>query len=251
LILFILAFKNQINLCKFETNLFEKTKNILRNILFVCFLLLTNFAFSQPKSDTAVASRFVFPQFTDGIVIMNDGSRIKTSLNYDASTDQMLFMGADIVAMQFAEPEKIQRVVIANRNFYYLKGFFTELIVDGTVALYARVHQQEITEKNGAHGGQSPAIRIETVSKLYNEVGKEYNAASTSKEAVLFTKTIVYYLTVDAKTKLISNQNNLLKSFTTKKDVIAEEIKKQNVNFTSIDSVKKFIDWINANGIKE
>jgi len=47
------------------------------------------------------------------------------------------------------------------------------------------------------------------------------------------------------------NQINLLKCFSTKKDLIAEEIKKQNVNFTSIDSVKKFIDWINANGIKD
>jgi hypothetical protein len=225
-------------------------KTNLRNILFGCFLLLTNLAFSQPKSDIASTSRFVFPQFTDGIVIMNDGSREKTMLNYDASTDQMLFMGADKVAMSFAEPEKIQRVVIQNRSFYYIKGFFTELVSDGAVALYARIHQQEITEKNGAYGGPSPATRIETVSNMYRPDGQATRASGTDKEAVLFTKSVVYYLTVNGKTKLVSNQNNLLKCFSTKKDVITQEMNKQDVNFTSIDSVKKFIDWMNANGIK-
>ena len=229
---------------------FVKMKNILRNILLICFLLLANLVFSQSKTDTATASRFVFPQFTEGIVIMNDGSRIKTSLNYDASTDQMLFMGADKVAMQFAEPEKIQRVVIANRNFYYLKGFFTELVVDGTVVLYARIHLQVITDKTGVYGGQSQATRNETVSNLDYGSGMERKLSDVSTERVLFTKTIIYYLTVDAKTKLISNQNNLAKCFTSKKEEIAAELKKQDVNFKSIDSVKKFIDWINANGIK-
>ena len=73
----------------------------------------------------------------------------------------------------------------------------------------------------------------------------------SNNEEITFTKTLIFYVTNSGKTRIVLNQNDLLKCFSSKKELINQELEKQNTKFNSIESVKKIIDWINANGIKD
>jgi hypothetical protein len=225
-------------------------KNVLHYILLICFLLISNLSFSQPQKDSILTStRFLFPQFTDGKVILKDGVVVSAKLNYDTFTDQMQFMGANNVVMNISEPEKVINVVILNRTFSYLKNYFVEDISNGTVTLSTRLHQQQIAEKNGAYGGSSPATSIQSISSLYQGDGTVNKLSSN--ETVSYNKTLTFYITVNGKTKIVFNQNDFLKCFPSKKDVIKQEIDKENCKFSSVESVKKIVEWMNTNGIKD
>ena len=225
-------------------------KNVLHYILLICFLLISNLSFSQPQKDSILTStRFLFPQFTDGKVILKDGVVVSAKLNYDTFTDQMQFMGANNVVMNISEPEKVINVVILNRTFSYLKNYFVEDISNGTVTLSTRLHQQQIAEKNGAYGGSSPATSIQSISSLYQGDGTVNKLSSN--ETVSYNRTLTFYITVNGKTKIVFNQNDFLKCFPSKKDVIKQEIDKENCKFSSVESVKKIVDWMNKNGIKD
>ena len=213
-------------------------KNVLHYILLICFLLISNLSFSQPQKDSILTStRFLFPQFTDGKVILKDGVVVSAKLNYDTFTDQMQFMGANNVVMNISEPEKVINVVILNRTFSYLKNYFVEDISNGAVTLSTRLHQQQIAEKNGAYGGSSPATSIQSISSLYQGDGTVNKLSSN--ETVSYNKTLTFYITVNGKTKIVFNQNDFLKCFPSKKDVIKQEIDKENCKFSSVESVKK------------
>jgi hypothetical protein len=225
-------------------------KNVLHYILLICFLLISILSFSQPQKDSVLTStRFLFPQFTDGKVILKDGVVASAKLNYDTFTDQMQFMGANNVVMNISEPEKVINVVILNRTFSYLKNYFVEDISIGTVTLSMRLHQQQIAEKNGAYGGSSPATSIQSISSLYQGDGTVNKLSSN--ETVSYNRTLTFYITVNGKTKIVFNQNDFLKCFPSKKDVIKQEIDKENCKFSSVESVKKIVDWMNKNGIKD
>ncbi|MDP4290024.1 MAG: hypothetical protein Q8908_03000 [Bacteroidota bacterium] len=223
---------------------------ITRNVfLLVCFLLLSNLAFSQQEIDTASLSpRFIFPHFTDGTVSFKDGNVVNVKLNYDTFTDQMQFLANDNSMLQIAEPEKVIKVVISNRTFIYYQDSFIEEIINGPVSLYARLHQERIAEKVGAYGGASPAGSIQSYSS-YSGDGNVTKLSSA--EAVSYKSDYTFFVSSKGKIRIVAIQKDLLKCFSSNKDLIQQEMVKEKTKFNSIESAKKIIEWINANGIKD
>jgi hypothetical protein len=218
--------------------------------LLVCFLLISNFVVCQQNDDPPLASsEFLFPQFTDGVITLKDGTVCNLKINYNTLSDQMQFMNPNKEVLDIAEPEKIVKVVIANRNFIYIRNNFVELLTDGTVSLCLRVHEKRYAEKIGAYGGTSPASSIQSLSTYRSDDGLSANLSANEK--VSFQTEFVFYVMYNGKMKMVLNQNDLLKCFPSNKALLKQELEKQHTKFQSIDSMKKIVEWINANGIKD
>ena len=159
----------------------------------------------------------------------------------------MQFLGDGNTIMSIAKPEDVSKVTILNRSFFYIKNYFVELLTEGPVSLYSRIHQQRNAEKIGAYGGASPSSSIQSVSTFHSSDGRIDNL--TPNEVVNYITSISYYLVYNGKTKLVFNQNDLLKCFPSKKEELKKELDKENTKFNSTDSVKKIVEWMNANGI--
>jgi len=222
----------------------------MRNFtLLICFFLFSNLVFSQQKKDTVSDSpQFLFPQFTDGAVFMKDGTVARVKLNYDAVWDQMQFMGTDNVIMTIANPEKVIKIEISKRTFVYMKNYFVEVISVGNVSLYARIHQQRIVKKASGYGGTSTASSVQSVTTFTG--GDRTNGALAINDDVSYKKDVTLYISIKEKTKVISSLNDLVRSFPSKKDLVKKELEKEDTQYSSIESVKKLIDWVNANGIE-
>ena len=224
-------------------------KIILHNTLIICFLLISNVVVSQMYKDTAtISSQYVFSQFTDGVVLLNDGTIFKGKFNYDTSTNQMKYVGTTNEIMYLSEPEKIYKVTIANRDFIYVKNFFVEIISDGPVSLCMRVHEKQYTEKNAAYGCTTASSSISSATG-FGRKGIDYQLSSSDK--VSFQLDSVFYVMNNGISRVVSKENDLLKCFPSNKALIKQELSKQHTEFSSIDSMKSMINWINVNGIKD
>lgn len=217
--------------------------------LLTYFLLISNLVISQSKKDTTSNSPLLFPQFIDGIITLKDGTVCSGKLNYDTSIDEMQFIGTKNEILSFAEPEKVAKVVIANRTFIHVKNFFVEILTEGPVSLCLKVHQKRIAEKIGAYGGTSSTSSIESLTTVKLSDGTMTKLSPNEK--VTFQMESLFYLMYNGKIKLILNQNDLFKYFSSHKELIRQELENQHTKVSSIDSMKKIIEWMNAKGIKD
>jgi len=228
---------------------YNKMKTQLRQTLLICFLIISNLMIAQPKKDKIlVTSQFLFPQFTDGKVMMKDGTSYNVKLNYNASLDQMQSMDVNSQILFIREPDKVTKVEIGNRNFIYRKSYFMEILLEGPVTLYSRAHVQKDVLKNGAYGSATATSSIQTVNSM--QLGDVVRTNMTANESYIYQKEIFFYVMYNEKLKVILNEKELLKYFASNKELLKKELDKEQTDFKSADSMIKIIEWINANGIK-
>jgi len=218
-------------------------------LIFAC-LLFSNLAFSQTKSDvTFDPSYFLLPKFTDGLIKMKDGNLASGKLNYNTVVDEMQFIGDKNEILSVADPSQVVLITIGDRKFYYLKNYFFELVADGNILLFSRIHVKRFEEKIGAYGGTSSTSSITSVSSYTSDNGTLTKLNAGVK--VSLQTEVVYYIALNGKYKLVLTKNDLFKLFPANKDQIKQEMDKQNIQFDSVDSFKKIIDFINTKGIKD
>jgi len=218
--------------------------------LVIACLLMSNLAFSQPKSDVQFdTTNYLLPKFTDGIIKMKDGKVAGGKLNYNTVIDEMQFITDKNELLSVADPSAVVQVVIGDRNFYYLKNYFFELVSDGNILLFSRIHVKRFEEKIGAYGGTSSTSSITSVSSYTSDNGTLTKLSAGVK--VSLQTEVIYYIMVNGKYKLVLTKNDLFKLFPANKDLIKQEMDKQNIKFDSVGSFKKIVDWINTKGIKD
>jgi hypothetical protein len=224
-------------------------KIILHCQIIICLLFICNSIFSQQVNDTTISPHHLFPNFTDGIVYFKNGQSAKAKFNYDTYQDQMQFLGTDDLVMILQEPEKLFKVSIANREFYFINNSFLEIVTNDIVPLYTRVHLERLAVKIGAYGNANPASSIESLATFNSGDGRF--SRLTRDEKVTFSPTLNFYITNRGITRPIASQKDLIKCFSSDKELLRKELEKQKTKFNSIESVKKIVDWINLKGIRD
>ncbi len=219
-------------------------------LLVTSLLLIGNSVFAQKINDTTtLPAQFLFPHFTEGVMVMKDGKSFRGKLNYNTEIDQMQFLNPDNEILSIAYPEKVSSVSIGNRNFIYINKNFAEFLTTGTVSLCSRVHRTRFVDKIGAYGGVSPSSSITSMASV---IGRDGHVSDLSlNEHITYKTDQVFYILLEGKMKMILNQRDLLKCFPSKKELIRQEIERQQTKFDNADSMKKIIEWIDANKIIE
>ena len=120
--------------------------------LIIACLLFSALAYSQTKSDLVIdTTSFLLPKFVDGTMKMKDGNIAGGKMNYNIVLDEMQFISDKNEILSVADPSAVTLVVIGDRKFYYLKNNFFELVADGNILLFSRIHVKRFEEKIGAN----------------------------------------------------------------------------------------------------
>jgi hypothetical protein len=107
----------------------------MKQIYYLFILCLFVFVgFSQEKQQNL--THYVFPEFTEGIVLMKNGVLNEALLNYNALTEEMIFENNG-VKLAVALVDNIDTIYIRGRKFFPLKGKFVELLYHSKFDLYA------------------------------------------------------------------------------------------------------------------
>lgn len=213
----------------------------------VVVLLFTLILFSSfCQSQGVELSHYVFPDFTNGSVLMKSGQQHQALLNYNALSEEMIFVDKGTkLAISKEEKEKIDTVYIKGRKFFVLDGRFLELIYRSGYELYAE-HRCDVKYpgKPAGYGGTSETSSISTYSGVYSG-GILYELRLPDDFSI--KPYLIYWLMKDGKINKIVNLKQLNKVFGDRKDQIKEYVGSNKTDYNDIESMVGLIRYLEAN----
>jgi len=147
----------------------------------VFFFLIFNLSLSAAYSQSEVIEdyHYLFPEFTQGVVLMKSGTKNNALLNYNLLTEEMVFEDkGKKFSLGKEEQELVDTVFIKNRKFFKLNNTFIEFIYHSKFDLYAE-HKCSVKQpgKPAGYGGTSETSAITSYSSyLSGGLVYEYEA---------------------------------------------------------------------------
>lgn len=209
-------------------------------------LLVISFAFSVAYAQVKVVevTHYLFPEFTKGVVLMKNGIKNETLLNYNSLTEEMIFENNG-TKLAIGQPELVDTVYIKGRKFFLLNGKFVELINNSKYKLYAE-HKCTIKDpgRPAAYGGTSQTSSATSYSS-YFAGGQVYELKLPEGYE---TKPFVdYWLVKDGEVSKFLSIRQLAKLFNEKDNSFKEFVKKHDVKYTDQSGIIELIRYLEAN----
>jgi hypothetical protein len=208
------------------------------------FSLSISLTYSQETSKEF--SHYLFPDFSQGTVLMKNGTENKALLNYNSLTEEMVFMDkGKMMAIGTSQLEYIDTIYIRNRKFFILNDKFVELILHSTIDLYAE-HKCKLIPpgKPAGYGGTSETSAVSTYSSL-SSGGRVYDLKLPDDYKV--EPYIFYWLKRNGEMSKFSSIKQLMKLYDDKAELCKTYTKKYNVKYNDQESIVQFIRYLDSN----
>lgn len=201
---------------------------------------------SHAQVKTTEVDHYLFPEFTQGIVLMKTGIKDAKLLNYHALSEQLVFDNkGTILAVPKEQLERIDTVFIKERKFIILNNKFVELLHHSHWELYVE-YKCDLKDqgKDAGLGGTSQTSAITTPSAV-RMGGNLYNLELP--EGFKTKRYFVYWLTKNGKLKPVVNMKHLKKFYKDKNDLFDDYVKKHDVKFEDQETMLKLISHLESN----
>lgn len=215
-------------------------------MLILSFLLLQSYSlFAQVRG--VEISHYLFSEFGDGVVLMKDGRRNPTKLNYNAATEEMLFKQNDRV-LALAEPSlsQIDTVFLQGRKFILHKKKFMELHQQENLSFLVYYRCKVIPPgKPAAYGGTSQTSSVDSYSSMALD-GRVYELKLPDDFDVKPYNQ--YYLKDGEVWKEFITMRQLKSYYKKSKKKLDDYLKANSVDFANAPEVMQLIQFMeNAN----
>lgn len=210
-------------------------KTRIASITLALLTTLSLTIFAQPKQ--IVLSHYIFPEFTEGYVMMKGGRTQQMLLNYNSVTEEMVFKrGETILAIGKAEVKEVEYVTISGRKFVVFNDKFFELLYEGGKNLYAEHRCTVIPPGNPApYGGTSQVSSVDRYSGISADGGLYYKLQLPDGYTV--KPVINYVVKTGDKLSKIYSLKQLRKVYQEKRDEFDKYVKDNNVKFDNITEI--------------
>jgi len=214
----------------------------------IFYLLIFNLSFitsySQEKSPEL--SHYIFPEFTQGVVLMKTGVKYSALLNYNSLSEEMIFENeGKKLAIAKEELGQVDTVFIKDRKFFTLNNRFFELIYHSTSDLYAE-HKCKLNYlgKPAAYGGTSKTAASTSASSFYSG-GSFYELKLPDKyETNPYT---YYWLKKNGELNMFINMRQLMKLYDNKKELFKAYVNTHDVKYNNQVSIVQLIHYLESN----
>jgi len=185
---------------------------------------------------------FLLPHFKEGIVIMKDGNKFTTLLNYNM-VDEKMITEVDGIYRYSKNPKNIERIYLDNRMFIPIDNVFYEILASGNASFFLQ-NKSSLTPKANDIGygskshstGPTKMTRYELTPVVY-QYGEVINI--DLPQNVDITPASVYWVSVGDKMKQFNTEKQLLKLFPEYETQIKDYIKKENIKMKNREDVIK------------
>jgi hypothetical protein len=210
--------------------------------LFLIFGLIADLTFGQRKA--VEVSHYVYPEFIKGSVLMKSGVKNEAMLNYNALTEEMIFI-KDGKNLAITRLEDIDTVYIGETKFIILKNKFVEILYHNKYDLYAGYKGSIVDPgKPAAYGGTSQTSSVTSYSTFLSN-GQAY--ALQLPEGVETKGSTDYWLKKDGQVQLFVNLRQLARLFEDKSDLFKKYVKENKVKYENEESVVGLIKFMEKN----
>jgi len=193
------------------------------------------------QTNTITLSHYLFPEFQEGKILMKNGTEVKTLLNYNALTEEVVFDdNSNVLAIGKAVIPQIDTVFIGDRKFIYKDGKFLEVLHDSSYKFFSQHKCRVIPPgKPAAYGGTSETSAIDSYSSLISD-GRVYNLKLPDDFKV--KPYTVYWIEKEGKLKSFLSLGQLKSFYKKKKKLYEEYMKNYKVDF---EDQKSIVDLVN------
>jgi hypothetical protein len=189
-------------------------------------------------------SHYLFPDFSDGVILMRSGAKNTLSLNLNTLTEQMVFDNkGQKKAIAKKEMPLIDTIYIQDRKFVVLNEKFVEALYYSEWRLYKEYQSILIENKPSGYGTSSETSSSVSLTHLENngrlielEIPDGYKVKSSS----------FYWLKRDGDLKKVSKMKDLKKLYPEKVDIFKKYVKKNKVKYDNQESLISLIDYMEA-----
>jgi len=215
----------------------------MKQLTFLILLIFTFLSvFAQEKSPEL--SHYLFPKFIKGTVLMVNGVKNESNLNYNTLTEEMIFENKE-VKLALGRLDQIDTVFIEGRKFIPFENRFVELIYNGKTEVFAD-YKCRIKDPGtpAAYGGTSQTAATTTYSS-YLSGGQVY--ALKLPENIEVNKSTEYFIQKDGQLNKFFSIKQLVKIFDNQNAVIKKYLKENKVKYENQDDILKLIRFIDLN----
>lgn len=189
-------------------------------------------------------THYLFPEFSNGLVLMKNGIKNEVLINYNSLTEEMIFenKGAKLAVSQL---EHIDTIFVNGRKFIPMNNKFVEILYHSQYTLFAE-HKCSIRDpgKPAAYGSTSQTSAITTYSSYFSG-GQVYELKLPDGYE---TKPFIgYWLRKNGKLNKFLSIRQLSKLFNEKEGLFKEYVKKHDVKYDNQASLVKMIRFLEAN----
>ena len=205
------------------------------------FSLLLTTSYSQEK--VTELSHYLFPEFTQGIILMKNGIKNNALLNYNSLTEEMIFLDkGNMLAIGDKELELIDTVFIMDRKFFTFNNKFIELISHSKYDLCAEHKCKVITHGKPAGYGTTSQTSATTSYLSLVSGGRLYDLKLPEDYEI---KPYTYYwLKKNGEFNKFINMRQLMKLYADKKNLFKAYIKEHDVTFDNQESIIHFVNYL-------
>ena len=221
---------------------------------------------AQPKYQEI--THYLFPEFTQGVVLMKDGGKNETLLNYNSLTEEMIFENKGYkLAIAQKEFARIDTVYIKDRKFIVLNDQFVELLYHSNFIIDRKTielndqfvefsyhsnwdlyveYKCKVKEpgKPSGYGGTSKTTAVRSYSSFYSE-GMFYPLKlPDGYETAPYT---YYWIKKDEELDKFKTMKELKKLYKEKEDLFKPYVKKHGVKYGNQESIILLIEYLESN----
>lgn len=207
------------------------------------FNLMLISVFAQPK--TKEVSHYIFPEFTQGVVLMKSGVTQKALLNYNSLTEEMVYIDKGVkLAISDETLAKIDTVFIRDKKFVVVGTKFFELIVHSKFDLYIE-HKCDLRNlgKPTAYGATSQTTSVSSYSSIPSQSMK-YELKLSDEYGV--EPYIYYWIKKNNASKKFSNMRQLKNLYASKKDLMDVYVKDHDVKYDDQKTIVQLIEYLES-----
>jgi hypothetical protein len=212
------------------------------SILICCLIFIS----LNAQTKYIETSHYLFPEFTQGIILMKAGISNNALLNYNSLTEEMIFEDKDQKkAIAINEMLLIDTIFIKDRKFVVLNGKFVELVHHSKWDLFVE-HKCKVEEqgKPAGYGGTSQTGAATSVSSLYSQGRVVYNLKLPDD---FKTKPyIIYWLKKQGELNEFISMRELKKLYMDKKDSIKHFLNENDVKYQNQESIIQLIEYLES-----
>jgi len=208
--------------------------------------LIFTSSFSQLNHE--VVSHYLFPEFTKGSILMNDGMEYDLLLNYNSLTEEMIFENdGQRLAISKNDVGNIDTVYIQDRKFIPWNSYFVELLFNSKWDLFAE-YKCELKEvgKPIGYGSRSRTTAITSYSSIAGDISF-YDLKIPENFEI--DPGIKYWIKKNGEIYGFSKLSDFKKVYKSKKDLFKAYIKENKTKFEDQEGIIQLIEYMESNQV--
>lgn len=213
----------------------------------ICCILISGLMFisSYAQPNRVEMFHYLFPEFTQGIVLLKSGKRCNGLLNYNSLTEEMIFENkGEKLAMAMNEIPLVDTVFIKDRKFVTQNNKFVELVYHSKWELHVE-HKCKLEEPGtqAAYGGTSQTAATSSISSITGGSGVYQLKLPDGYTTKPYT---FYWLKKNGELNKFVNMRELKKLYKDQKDLVKEYVRINQVKYHDQESIIQLLKYLEA-----